>query len=326
MRCQTCGEELREGARFCPTCGTPTPTPAAGGEPLTQPTIQVPRSALSGTGGVPEPPAPRQAPEPVPSRASEPGRAGRDPGADYNPVGPPRPAAQSARTTVTPGRGAATGAASAAGGAPRMAAPSSADLGRVWRGFLRLLRLDTSVFGEVYADASAMVPVAIFAAAVLVLSGLGGMLFISSLYDGFDVYDELLDRHGSAEFFFLSVLLGTLLALVMWAAWSWVTTFLLRQLAGVQADLYGIARVLGLALAPLVLALLLIFDDGFFALGMISLGAVASLAVIGVLESVDVRPGPAWLATLAGFALFVIVLSFLGHGGRDLAPGFFAAP
>ena len=98
---------------------------------------------------------------------------------------------------------------------------------------------------------------------------------------------------------------------------------LLRQLAGVQVDFLAIARVIGLALGPLVLAILLVIDDLFFGLSWISLGAVASLAVIGVLEAVDIKPGHGWLATLAGFAVFVIGLTVLGDNFRDFAPGFF---
>jgi hypothetical protein len=109
----------------------------------------------------------------------------------------------------------------------------------------------------------------------------------------------------------------------MLAAWSGVIMLALRQFGGVEANLYGIARVLGVAVTPLVLALLLIVDDIFFGLSLIALGGVASLALIGVLEAIDARPGPAWLATLLGFAAFVIVLTFLGHGLRDYAPGFF---
>jgi hypothetical protein len=47
------------------------------------------------------------------------------------------------------------------------------------------------------------------------------------------------------------------------------------------------------------------------------------LSLLGVLEAVDVKPGHGWVATIAGVAVFVIVLTFLGHGSRDYAPGFF---
>jgi hypothetical protein len=342
MRCQTCGEELREGARFCPTCGTPTQPSAT----ATPPTVQIRRSASEPVSEpVPEPappPAepeqplgertvaaePQTTPDPgaetivvAPSRsdtraAREPGAEGertipRDPGAGYDPV-----------ARMAPGRGASTAPPATPSAAARgFTTPSAADFNLLVRRLLRLLRLDTSVFADLYADASATVPVAIFAAAVLVLSGIGGMLYISS-GPGFDAYDAL-GGIGAGEFFVRSVILGTVFALVMLAAWSGITKLLLRQVGGVDADVYGIARVLGVALVPLVLSLLLVFDDGFDALGWIALGGVASLALLGVLEAVNVRPGPAWLATIAGFAVFVIVLAFLGHGGRDYAPGFF---
>jgi hypothetical protein len=174
----------------------------------------------------------------------------------------------------------------------------------------------------VYADRSLTVPIAILAAVAVLLCGLGGYLLIDSEI-GFDLYDSI-GGSSAGGFFLKSVILGTVLALAMAVAWSAITMLLLRQLGGVEADLLGLVRVIGLALIPMALGILLIWADARFALSLIALGAVASLAVIGVLEAVEARPGPAWLATLAGFAVFVIVLAFLGHGTRDLAPGFFA--
>jgi hypothetical protein len=316
MQCQTCGEELREGARFCPTCGTPT---AAGGASVTPPTIQIRRPSASAPGAPTDSAPPELNAEEQSTARGEPPRLPRDPGAGYDPVGPPRVAPGVRRTRVTPAP-----AGASAGGTP-LVTPTSADFNTLFQRIGRLVRLDTSVFGEVYADRSATIPVAVYAAVVFLISGLGGLIYIASRFE-FDVYDELLDRHSAAEFFLLSVILGTVFALVMWAAWSFITTFLLNQLGRANADLLGVARVIGLALGPLVLAILLFFDDGFLSISWIALGAVVTLAVIGILEAIDVRPGHAWLATLAGFAVFVIVLEFLGYSGRDLAPGFFAAP
>lgn len=326
MRCQTCGEELREGARFCPTCGTPTQPSAA-----TPPTVQIrrpPSEPASASSSVTEPPAAAQPTAPEPQDTPDPGaetvvvpppgpapRAERDPGAGYDPVGPPRPAPRAGT------RGAPAATSTPASPKQGLTAASGSDFSRLLQRLLRLLRLDTSVFGELYADSSATVPVAVFAAVVLLISGLGGMLYISS-GPGFDDYDAL-GGVAAGEFFVRSVILGTVFALLMVAAWSGITMLLLRQIAGVDASIYGLARVLGVALLPLVLSLLLFFDDGFDALGWIALGAVASLALLGVLEAIDVKPGHGWVATIAGFAVFVIVLTVLGHGSRDYAPGFF---
>jgi hypothetical protein len=180
--------------------------------------------------------------------------------------------------------------------------------------------LDTGVLADIYADARATVPVAVFAAVVLLLSGLGGYFYIQSAFD-FDAYERF--ASSPAEFFFRSIVLGTLFGLAMVVAWGGVTMLVLKQIARVQADVLGLARVFAVALVPLVLALLLFVAEFYLALGFIALAAVATLALIGVLESLDVRPGHAWLATMAGLAVFVIVLVFLGHGARDLAPGFF---
>jgi hypothetical protein len=247
----------------------------------------------------------------------EPPRAGRDPGAGYDPVGPPRtpPRAGDAAANVAP-------PPRATAAAPKLSV-SSADFNTMIQRMLRLLRLDTSVFAELYQDSAATIPVAIYAAAVLLLSGIGGMFFIASQFS-FDTY-EFVGGSSAGEFFLRSVVLGTVLALVMLAAWSGVTMLILRQFFGAEANPYGIARVLGVAITPLVLALLLFVNDIYFGLSWIAFGGVASLALIGVLEAIDTRPGPAWLATLVGLAAFVIVLTFLGDGLRDYAPGFFVA-
>ena len=316
MRCQTCGEELREGARFCPTCGTPT----GGAAPVTPPTIQIRRPSASPPGAPSDSASPDVSAEEEPTARVEPPRLTRDPGAGYDPVGPPRtaPGVRSARPapsssgTVRPG------------GRAAFAAPTSADFNTLVQRLGRLARLDTSVFGEVYADRSATIPAAVFGAVVLLISGIGGMLLIANSI-GFDIYgSEFADGHGAGEFFLLSVILGTAIGLAMTAAWGWITAFLLKQLAKLDVDWLGIFRLLCLALTPLVLALLLVFDDAFQSLGYIAIAGVATLALIGVLESLEVRPSHAWLATLAGLIVFIIVLDVLGDSTRDLAPGFFA--
>jgi hypothetical protein len=245
----------------------------------------------------------------------EPARTTRDPGAGYDPVGPPRtpPRAGDSSPGVVPPPPARTAA-------PQLSA-SSADFNALFQRLMRLVRLDTSVFAELYSDSAATIPVAIYAAAVLLLSGLGGMFFISSQF-GFDVYE--LGGTSAGEFFLRSIVLGTVFALIMLAVWSGVTMFVLRQFFGVDANPYGIARVLGVAITPLVLSLLLVANDIALGLSWIAFGGVASLALIGVLEAIDTRPGPAWLAALLGLAVFIIVLTFLGNGQRDYAPGFFA--
>ena len=315
MRCQTCGEELREGARFCPTCGTPTGAAA----PVTSPTIQIRRPSASSPGAPSESASQDAGAEEEPTARIEPPRVSRDPGAGYDPVGPPRPAPGVRSTrTVSPSRGAPR-----AGGLG-LAPPSSADFSTLFQRIGRLVRMDTSVFGEVYADRSATVPAAIFGAVVLLISGIGGMLLVANSI-GFDIYgSEFADGHGTGEFFLLSVILGTAIGLAMTAAWAWITAFLLKQLAKVDIDWVGIFRLLCIALAPLVLALLLVFDDAFQSLGYIAIAGVATLALVAVLESVDVRPSHAWLATLAGLVVFIVVLDLLGDSTRDLAPGFFA--
>lgn len=307
MRCATCGEELREGAKFCPTCGTPAAESAASAG-VTPATMRVERpvepAAARGPAGAAAGPSPAGRPaEGVPRR---------DPGAGYDPTGASPYGARRAAGEQQPS-GQVT--------APPMTV-SGEEFALLLRRLLRLARLDTGVFADIYRDAGATVPIAVYAAAVLVISGLGGFLLVDSLYGSFDVYDRI-GGSSAGGFFLRSVVLGTIFALVLLGVWSGATMLVLRQLARVETDALGLARVFGVAITPLALALLLFIDDIFFGLSWIAMGGITALALIGLMESVDVRPGPAWVATLAGFVLFVAGLAVLGHGFRDLAPGFF---
>src|SRR5262249_41344682 len=156
---------------------------------------------------------------------------------------------------------------------------------------LRLFKMDTSVFEEVYRDTAASIPVAVYVAVVLLISGLGGYFYINDKL-GFDVYKHV--GHSAGSFFLLSIILGTVFGLLMWAAWAWITSFLLKQLAHVQTDLLGVARVLGLAFVPLALALFMFVGDAeiWTWLSWIAFGAMSALAIVGILEAIDTRPGP----------------------------------
>lgn len=372
MRCATCSEELREGAKFCPTCGTPT---AAGAAPVAQ-TMHIarnpgpPASTAARPEAMPQPPMPTSAASPaaaqlpsdlpmqdMPTAQSSyppqaqayggPGRLSQAQGGQaqggfapqgtmaaggaqaYNqPVPGYTPPAQSMAQPSQTYNPAAQQPPRPSGGAPgglgnsiQVGAASSQDFARVGNRLLRLLKLDTSVFGEVYRDSAATIPAAALAAVILLISGIGGSLYISELV-GFSVYEFSGSSFGG--FFVKSVILGSVFALGMLVAWGFITQLLLKQVAGVQADALGLVRVFALALTPLALAILLIITDIASGLGWIVMGMVGALSVVAVLESEEVKPGHALIATLAGFAVFVIVLTFLGRGFRDLAPGFFA--
>lgn len=371
MRCATCGEDLREGAKFCPTCGTPT---ASGAAPVAQ-TVRIARNPPPDVTApaAPAPPTPPSShaqaastmatPPPVPTAPHGAAEAAyeRAPGVGAAPPSaPPRGASGDEPTqgdlptprfqASTPPRppfvpptaaglgGAADGPRPGSGVAVgALGKPGGQDFGRLGNRLVRLLKLDTSAFGEVYRDKNATIPVAVFVAAVMVLSALGGYLFIDGTI-GFDLYSgqgfrdlglpgtQLSRSFGpsAGEFILRSMIIGTLLAGAMLVAWAFITQLLLKQLGKVQADPIGLVRVLGLSLAPFVFGLLLFITDTARGLGWLVMGAVAALATVAVLESEEVRPGPALIATLAGFFAFVIVLTFLGQSTRDWAPGFFA--
>lgn len=317
MRCTVCGEELREGAKFCPVCGSTVVDPAGGAgvsapraprdaDPAWQPRSSAPVAdddpAVEVGAAARAERASDSAAERVPPRA----RASRDPAAGYDPVAPARPAPGTARRP----------------GPPSPFSITSGDFQTLSDRIARLARLDTGVFADVYKDQRATIPLAIFAAVALIVSGIGGLLYIE-FNNGFDVYERVAGI-GIGEFIVRSLLAGTIVALIFTAAWAGVTMLMLNNLLGrAGVDFLGILRVLLLALAPLVLSILMLIEDLVVAVGIISVGGTLALAVIGILEAVDVKPGHAWLATLAGFAVFAILLTLFGNDFRDFAPGIF---
>lgn len=188
---------------------------------------------------------------------------------------------------------------------------------------MRLLRLDTAVFDEVRLDATATIPSVVVAAVATFLAGFGGWLWwvIASDFEG-----------GSGDVLLKSAILGSIFSIALWIAWVLVTYVVLTQVFQAQADPQQLVRTMGLAAAPLGLSILMFIPEISFGIALASVALFFGLSYVAARASTNAGPGQTLVATIAGFAVWAIVLTILsgdisvGLGGISpdiYAPGIF---
>jgi len=192
------------------------------------------------------------------------------------------------------------------------------DVNALMQRLRRLASLDTAVFDEVRTDANATVPSALVAVASTLLFGIGGWLwYLFSDLNDFDAYD------GSGEFFLKSVIIGSILAIALWAVWVAVTYVLLTQMFRARADMSELLRVMGLASAPLALGVLMFIPMLDFGIALTALALMFGSTLIAVMRTTDADPGRVLVSTGAGFAVWAIVLGLLATDDNVWSPGMF---
>lgn len=177
----------------------------------------------------------------------------------------------------------------------------------------RLGMLDTSVFEEVRADASATIPAAVILVASTLLTGLGGWLW----YLFADYHPD------SGEFFFKSAIGGTVTSLLLWGVWVALVYVLLAQVFRARADINELVRVMGFAAAPLALGILMCIHSLDFGVGVAVLGLFFGANQIAIQSATDAGAGRVLAANGAGFAIWAIILNLLVTTDSTWAPGIF---
>lgn len=203
------------------------------------------------------------------------------------------------------------------GRAPRRPSPGGLDFNQAVARLQRLARLDTSVFRDARDDPTALVESLAVAAVAILLMALGGWLWVQFKFGGAFGID-------TGRFFIRSVIFGTILGFGMWVAWVAVAALILTRVYRHPVDLTAQLRALGLAAAPMAAGLLMLIDPLHIAFGVGSVAAAAALTQVALQETTDATAGEIFVANIAGFALFAVVLGFLGQGNSQLAPGIFA--
>ena len=177
-----------------------------------------------------------------------------------------------------------------------------------------LLDLDMRVFEEARGHASATLAGIAVAGVSLLLSGLGGWLWW--LVSGFG---------DAGDIFLHSTVIGSLIALALWALWLGVVYLILTQLFRQRAYVEQLMRVMGLAMAPLALTALMFIPLISFAIGVTALAATFALSCVAIKSVTSAENGQVLAANAAGFLVWASVLTLLASSStlQPHAPGVF---
>jgi len=188
----------------------------------------------------------------------------------------------------------------------------------------RLAMLDTSVFEEVRADQASTVPAIIVAAAATILAGVGGWLWwlindIGKLHvDG---------GSGSVPsgggMFIQSLIVGSIISFLLWGVWLAISYVMLTQVFRARAEVNDMVRVMGFAMLPLALSVLIFIPGLDFGIGVASLVILFGATQIAMQTATDAPAGRVLAANGVGFAVWAIVLGLLVTDTHAYAPGFF---
>ncbi|MFA7248828.1 MAG: hypothetical protein WC273_04280 [Dehalococcoidia bacterium] len=178
----------------------------------------------------------------------------------------------------------------------------------------RLLTLDLRVLDEVRLDTGATLPAVLVAGASITFLGLGGWFWwVGSGLEG--RWAVLLK----------SAILGSSFAIAAWIVWLIVAYVVVSRTAKIALDAGALLRSAGFACAPLVLALLMVVRPIAFGIGLTAIGAWVAATQIAI-QRTSGRPAiEIFVANIAGFGVWAIVMSLLATATNQTAPGPFLA-
>lgn len=186
------------------------------------------------------------------------------------------------------------------------------DIGILAERLQRLIRLDTTVFDEVRRDPSATVPAVIVLVVATFLAGVGGWLWWM-----------VQDFGDTGKLFLQSTILGSLFSIALWIVWLLIAWAVLTQVFRADTDWQQLLRTMGLAAAPLALMVGMFIPGISFGLALASLAFFFGFTTIAIQSCTTADPAKALVASVAGFAIWAIVLGLLVSADTWLAPGIF---
>jgi hypothetical protein len=173
---------------------------------------------------------------------------------------------------------------------------------------MRAAKLETGVYEEIEADASATQQALWVVIIAAVLDGLG-LALGAILFEG------------RAEGFLGGLLIGVASAIIGWVVWAWLTYFIGTQLFNGSATPGEMLRTIGFAQAPRVLN---VFSFIPVLGGLLRFVVAIWLLIAGIVairQALDVTTGKAiataiigWLAMLVVFVIIGIIVAALGLG------------
>jgi hypothetical protein len=177
----------------------------------------------------------------------------------------------------------------------------------------RLLALDTSVFDDVRGNPTATIPAVIVVSVAILLMGLGGWFWW--MVQGFG---------DSGTIFVKSALIGSALSIAVWhVGWLLIVYLLLTQFFRERVFLEQLLRVMGVAMAPLALGILLWVPEVSLAIGLASLALAFGLSTIAIQRVTTADAARVLVANLAGFFVWATVMTLFVSDTSQLAPGVF---
>jgi hypothetical protein len=177
----------------------------------------------------------------------------------------------------------------------------------------RLAALDTSVFDDIRGNPTATIPAVAVVSTSILLYGLGGWLWWM-LQDFPEAGDTLVK----------STIIGSLLAIAIWhIVWLGVVYILLTQFFRERVFLEQLLRVMGIAMAPMALGVLMWVPEVSFAVGLSALVLAFGLSVIAIQRVTTADAARVLVSSFAGFVVWAGVLTLLASSTNQYAPGVF---
>lgn len=177
------------------------------------------------------------------------------------------------------------------------------------------LALDPAAYQDIADDPKALPGALLVVVVATLLAGLGGLLWTQW---GGRAPAQAIYQTDVTGFVRRSVIVGGVIQVALWGVLVAVTVMYLRAF-GEAAPFGRLARALGYAFAPMGLQLFIAPPGLELAVAAVALGFTFCAMVVGAQAATSATPGRALVSVLAGFALFVAVLSLLGNGAADVS-------
>jgi hypothetical protein len=175
----------------------------------------------------------------------------------------------------------------------------------------RLAVLDSSVFAEVREDVTLTAPALVVAAIAMAASAFGGFFW------------SMVEFEPDGEFFWKTVLLGTVFGLLFWGIAVGAVLMMLRSVVKIDVKADEVFRVAGFATAPLAIGLFIFIPEIAFGIGLLSVSLFFALLVVALHQAFDIPVDRALLAVIPGFAIWALVLPLLVTTQNPFGPGVF---
>lgn len=165
---------------------------------------------------------------------------------------------------------------------------------------VRLAKLDTTVFDEVRDDPKELIPAIVIAAISAVLAGLGALLFWS-----------VVAAVTPDSAFVNQVILGSIFMAVMYGVAALVVYVVMAQMFKVQVDLQTLVRTMGYASFPLAFSVLMFIPILWPVFAIVPLALLLVTTIYAVQSATGAESNQVVIASLIGFAVFVLVLGLI---------------